>query len=878
MNLLAYYISHSFINQIKKIFRTWVVIFFLICVLVGGGVGLLVGTLQKQAKEKEEAAQTEEVQTEEEAPGFHLTLPEGVNKIDAVETVAGALIIALLAFCAVNADTHGSKLFLPADVTLLFPSPMRPQSVLLFRLACNLGLFLLLPIFYLGYVPLLTMKFGLGIPQVIFVFAAMVIVFMFSQLIQTYLYCYAASVPGRKKYIRIGVYSILALLVVSCFVYSMLNGGNIAAAVRFMNHRASRFVPVYGWIKGMVMYSIEGNYLAAIICTLLSAVTMTGLIYAIYKMRPDFYEDAMKRSEETAELMEQVQSGRSAVTVKKKADRSERLVRDNMKYGSGASVFFFRTMYNRKRFATLGFITKTTWTYLIVTLLAYFMREPDKIPDSVLIFLALAAITFYRNLGNPLEADLKTHYFLVTPEMAWKKVMFSELGGIANSLLDMIPALILTVVLTKPSIWLLGAAVVFILSLAFYSMNTGAFIYCSVPESIGKTVKQLLLVLFVYFGLLPDGVVIALSFFEGSKITLSNSLLISSGINIFLGTLFMALVPLFIDPPAQNRDPDTRALKPEETAAAKKCFLICGIAAAVQLALGSALQLLVAYPLIEKLGLDKGGYSSWASWVATFLPIYAVGFPVAILILKKVPVAAKKTAGEPVTLKGTLSTIAVSGFLLISGNLISLLVNGLISLIPAMEGKNQNVIATLASEGDLLPKIVFMVILAPVFEELFYRKCLIDRMRRYGEKLAVFTTALMFGLFHGNLSQFFYAFFLGLLLGYIYLKTNKMRYTVILHMLINFYGSVLLPGLASLAGDGTDQKALRYLLIVEIIMFIVAIIGMVILIIRCNSLRFETAECGLVKKERFKTVWCNAGMILFLIATIALFAFSLMAG
>ena len=113
MNLLAYYISHSFINQIKKLFRTWVVIFFLICVLAGGGIGLLVGTLEKQAQEKEEAAQTEEVQPEEEEPGFHLTLPEGVNKIDAVETVAGALIIALLAFCAINADTHGSKLFLP---------------------------------------------------------------------------------------------------------------------------------------------------------------------------------------------------------------------------------------------------------------------------------------------------------------------------------------------------------------------------------------------------------------------------------------------------------------------------------------------------------------------------------------------------------------------------------------------------------------------------------------------------------------------------------------------------------------------------------------------------------------------------------------------
>ena len=877
MNLLAYYISHSFVNQIKKLFRTWVVVFFLICVLAGGGIGLLVGTLEKQAQEKEEAAQTEEVQPEEEAPGFHLTLPEGVNKIDAVETVAGALIIALLAFCAINADTHGSKLFLPADVTLLFPSPMRPQSVLLFRLACNLGLFLLLPIFYLGYVPLLTTKFGLGIPQVIFVFAAMVIVFMFSQLIQTYLYCYAASVPGRKKYIRIGVYSILALLVVSCFVYSMLNGGNIAAAVRFMNHRASRFVPVYGWIKGMVMYSIEGNYFAAIICTLLSAVTMTGLIYAIYKMRPDFYEDAMKRSEETAELMEQVQSGRSAVTVKKKADRSERLVRDNMKYGSGASVFFFRTMYNRKRFATLGFITKTTWTYLIVTLLAYFMREPDKIPDSVLIFLALAAITFYRNLGNPLEADLKTHYFLVTPEMAWKKVMFSELGGIANSLLDMIPALILTVVLTKPSIWLLGAAVVFILSLAFYSMNTGAFIYCSVPESAGKTFKQMLQVLFIYFGLLPNGVIIALSFFEGSKITLSHSLLLSSGINIFLGTLFMSLVPLFIDPPAKDRDPDTRALKPEETAAAKKCFLICGIAAAVQIVSSTVLQLL-ASNYVGKLDLDAGDYSGWAFWVATFLPIYAVAFPLAFIILKKVPVAARKPAEEPVTLKGILSAIAVCEFLMLSGQLIGMLVNGLIGLIPAMEGKNQNVIANMATEGGLLPKIVVFVILAPVFEELFFRKLLISRMRRHGEKLAVFTTALMFGLFHGNLSQFFYTFLLGLALGYVYLKTNKMIYTVMLHMLFNFNGSILLPGLVSLASDGTDTKALRCLLIAEIIMFTVAIIGMVIFIIRYNGLRFETAECGLEKKDRFKTVWCNAGMILFLIAVAGMFAFSLMAG
>lgn len=80
-------------------------------------------------------------------------------------------------------------------------------------------------------------------------------------------------------------------------------------------------------------------------------------------------------------------------------------------------------------------------------------------------------------------------------------------------------------------------------------------------------------------------------------------------------------------------------------------------------------------------------------------------------------------------------------------------------------------------------------------EELFFRKALISHMKPYGEKTAVILSALMFGLFHGNFSQVFYAFFLGLLFGYVFVKTEKLRYSLMLHMIINFLGSVLAPGL-----------------------------------------------------------------------------------
>ena len=60
----------------------------------------------------------------------------------------------------------------------------------------------------------------------------------------------------------------------------------------------------------------------------------------------------------------------------------------------------------------------------------------------------------------------------------------------------------------------------------------------------------------------------------------------------------------------------------------------------------------------------------------------------------------------------------------------------------------------------------------------------------------------MFGLFHLNLFQFFYAFGLGLMFGYVYMRTSQLRYSIVMHMIINFNGSVLAPWGAITSGLG----------------------------------------------------------------------------
>ena len=85
----------------------------------------------------------------------------------------------------------------------------------------------------------------------------------------------------------------------------------------------------------------------------------------------------------------------------------------------------------------------------------------------------------------------------------------------------------------------------------------------------------------------------------------------------------------------------------------------------------------------------------------------------------------------------------------------------------------------------MLVYYAYAMIGAPFFEELAFRKTLLNALHPYGEAQAAFATALLFGLMHGNPAQFILAFTLGLLLAAVYQRTGKIIYTMLLHFLIN---------------------------------------------------------------------------------------------
>lgn len=127
------------------------------------------------------------------------------------------------------------------------------------------------------------------------------------------------------------------------------------------------------------------------------------------------------------------------------------------------------------------------------------------------------------------------------------------------------------------------------------------------------------------------------------------------------------------------------------------------------------------------------------------------------------------------------------------GNIIGLIVSGLILFPFGYNLSNINAATNLLT-GDLswLSVILGAIsagIIAPILEELLFRKLFIDYFGKYGKGAAILMSGLLFGLFHGNFSQFFYAFAMGIILAYVYSYTGKIKYTIAVHMTINFIAS-----------------------------------------------------------------------------------------
>ena len=367
-----------------------------------------------------------------------------------------------------------------------------------------------------------------------------------AQLLKMLCFVACSTRPALRKNLRRIVYLVLALIAGGFCLFHAKHGlGWWEDALAFFNALKSRLIPFWGWIKGFVMYAAEGKGLPSLLCFAGTLLGGGALAWLIWHMQADFYEEALQKASEKSEMMAAAQDAQSGnVIIKRKKDRSEKIRRNAFHHGWGAGVFFHKPLYNRFRFAHLGIFTKTLEFNLAVALggaaLCRFVLNTENV---WIIVILLALGTFFRSLGNSLREDTQMWYFLMIPEDNWSKLICSLGGDLANSLLDVLPALFFGLLLQGAKLFpglLWGIAIV---SVSAYATSVGTFIDLSVSVNAGQTLKSMVQLIFIYFGILPDLVLAGILISLGQPFF---AMLAVTAFNLALSALFLYFASLLM--------------------------------------------------------------------------------------------------------------------------------------------------------------------------------------------------------------------------------------------------------------------------------------------------------------------------------------------
>ena len=292
------------------------------------------------------------------------------------------------------------------------------------------------------------------------------------------------------------------------------------------------------------------------------------------------------------------------------------------------------------------------------------------------------------------------------------------------------------------------------------------------------------------------------------------------------------------------------------------------------------------------------------SFLNIIIPMYVLGFPILALSLSKMDkVKIEKN-------KWHFGHYIVSVLLMFGmvgvGVIIGLICHMLVITPFGVNLADSSALADLMLNSNPFWRILTVGILAPIVEEMIFRKLLIDRVVKYGEWTAILTSGLMFGLFHGNFQQCFFAGLIGGLFAYIYIRTGKIWATMLLHATLNLMTSVVTVGLLTSVAGADAEKATQlttltqnpefatntamqqqamdmiadigpglFLLPVWMLFLLTLVLGGIvtwIVVLIMKKIKIQKGENFV--KGGMKYAWGNVGMIIFLVYIVATFVLS----
>ena len=344
----------------------------------------------------------------------------------------------------VNGGAGNYPMFTLSDVSVLFPSPLRPNKVPFYGLFRQLGLSFLLGFFLLFQYNWLHGLYGVEYSHLLLIVVGYGLCLFLGQVCAMAVYTRTSGNDRARSISKFCVYGLtlafVAGLLLRCLPKLLSLAGAAEAALMTVGLEAGAeylasvgvFFPVSGWAAGVIGGLFTQNYLMTGLCALLMLAALGLALGLVIKNKNNYYEDVLQTAEVAQSAITAKREGQPAEVMPKKV----RVGKTGLGRGEGASALFFKHMLENRRSGAFLF-SKMSLIFMLVivgcTILYSFIfsDEEDKTAAFVAVFTMSTYMQIFSESTGRFNWELTKPYIYLLPEPPLKKLLW----GIGENLL-----------------------------------------------------------------------------------------------------------------------------------------------------------------------------------------------------------------------------------------------------------------------------------------------------------------------------------------------------------------------------------------------------------------------------------------------------------
>jgi len=380
-------------------------------------------------------------------------------------TIVGIVILIFTAPDLYSSINNGATFFRGADINLVFISPTSPQKILVYGFIKQIYTSFIAVFFILFQAPTLYRFNNIKSYGVIVAVFGLFIMLIFNSILKILLYSIASKNDKNKFFLKTTFNILGTIIVIAYFIELYITKSPGTAIISLLNSSAISYIPVYGWVRSIILSSMNGIGITFFIYITLIIASGALCSYIIQSFELDYYEDVLASTELKEKAISATRRGEKVFIQTGKKPRVRKV--QYTKKGKFASAIFWRQILEYKK-TGFGFINIGSVIYGVIAITAG-LYSPLK--DLRMILGGMIYLQLIFTFASKWQKDLSNPYIYMLPDQAFKKVIYATTVDNFKNLIDGTVVFVITGILFKSSILLILLNII-----AFVSIGS-LFIY-----------------------------------------------------------------------------------------------------------------------------------------------------------------------------------------------------------------------------------------------------------------------------------------------------------------------------------------------------------------------------------------------------------------